>query len=147
MQLLHAKITSIALGCLLFPQKLHTFFLPCASFIWLIGSDSRHIYFRLLQIHKSIKKHGENWNRHTHFLEWCWTEIHVESHANFLMRKHEGSPKLRTLQIQIIVHVCSTPRRWKRSHSWLHKRALFCCKELPLTGSRPVHRKRNTSKI
>lgn len=100
-----------------FPQKLHAFLLPCASCIWFIGSDCRQIYFRLLQIHKSIKNHGENWNSHAHFLEWCWTEIHAESHTNFLIWKHEWSPKFKTLQIQIVVHVCSTPRRWKRSHS------------------------------
>lgn len=100
-----------------FPQKLHAFLLPCASCIWLIGSDSRQIYVRLLQIHKSIKYHGENWNSHTHFLEWCWTEIYAESHANFLIRTHEWSPKFKTLQIQTVVRVCSTPRRWKRSYS------------------------------
>ena len=72
---------------------------------------------------------------------------HMHTHTNLLIWKHEWSTKCKTLQIQIIVHVCTTPRRWKRSHSWLHRRSLFCCKELPLKGSRPVHRKRNKSKI
>lgn len=42
----------------------------------------------------------------------------MQSHIRtFSYGNMNGVQSFKTLQIQIVVHVCSTPRRWKRSHS------------------------------
>lgn len=94
------KITCTALGCLLF----HRSYMHFCYLVHLVSGLQAQIPGRFTSDYfKSVSqlKNGENWNSHTHFLEWCWTKIPAELHAN-LIWKHEWSPKFKTLRFRLL---------------------------------------------